>query len=1298
MACKIINIPIEQVRQSIKNRRSILVHKHDRTAEDTLKNVEYFRSIIKKDPDTGEYLFEETGEKAVSTTVTQKINKKFERAKGKTEADRISNLPDSQLKKETGTNVHNFLQDLFEGKTPASRGIPQEGRESLTRLHKKLISEAEAKQEQINKELGTKGKVQVITELPLLDGKRDLGGTVDLIFLYSDNTADLYDFKTFTPFSRDISGEKIINEDFLPKYKIESYEMQQRDYKIMLTDVLGISHVRKSRIVPIQVGFTYDSKKEVGSKLGSLKYLHTDNSEFLNTIPVAFEETENEPLNQLIRESREVISKLTERLETVGLSRESRERINMRINTLQKSIRQAVVDADMNSIFGDIADLIRDYDARKEEMELKELIPLRNEMQAYSKIIQQFYEPKKKLTSILEKGKLPTRVAIGVAAQQALAELNSRISNAELNEIDDVYKDKSGQLKERKYDNWWMRLVGRVSEFTHPIFKRFKELVDSSIYKTDQAVRQLAEEIHTSQNNLFAWAKEQGLSKKEAYAKLINPDTGNMYSHLQSDFWKERDKAYTDKDFDWLKKNYSIRKTWQENYDARLETIKKILNSKYEVIDGKFSDTLDEEKNVLKNAKTKETLYNNELKRWKEDNDLVNHKTAWFNKKNSSNLELKQEIIEANYSEEYKYIRSHKPLLEFYEMIENRNNEFREMLGLRYHKLPPNFIANIRADVVERISNGDVGLASKELIESLAVVQEEDTYIGRRDINTGEEVKNIPLLYMNPFKDKREKSYDLATNLLLFGKMAYNHAHMAEIEANVLALKTLMENDKEMTTDANGNPVRDSQLKTAFRQIKTQNDLYQTFDDFANYYLYGIKFQEGDLSKNTIKRLLKIKQLFSIKTLGFGFIPAGAAAIAGRTAIHVEASKGVYFNHKQMQKTMSMMGKEYKKYRAFSDFFSIHAEDFTTKEALSLSAKGVQKHFDVRTMFMPFREVDENLENLVMVSMAQNYGFDSDGNLKKLENLPEDSKSIWDLTTFENGELNITGLTDKNHQAFRQGVMEVAAAVKGSMSSEDISRVDTMLMLNMGMQFKSWMPAIIEERFGSLKYRKHLDTAKIGRYTALGEEFKKMEDTSYPYFLKNVVAPNIGKFMMAMLPLVKYKSGNKEMLLRRLEEWKALNPEHTNDITEEQYVELKERQIKAMAAELRAILLMTSLILALGMDWDDDGEPLYSEMWFTRQVYKVLSRGESEMAFMYNPKEFLRLTKNPFPTFSLLGDIYSVFSNTSDEIRDYVFGENTARDKTPWGYYSSRFIPGMQQFRRIIELYEQDASASIYKR
>jgi len=72
------------------------------------------------------------------------------------------------------------------------------------------------------------------------------------------------------------------------------------------------------------------------------------------------------------------------------------------------------------------------------------------------------------------------------------------------------------------------------------------------------------------------------------------------------------------------------------------------------------------------------------------------------------------------------------------------------------------------------------------------------------------------------------------------------------------------------------------------------------------------------------------------------------------------------------------------------------------------------------------------------------------------------------------------------------------------------------------------------------------------------------------------------------------------------------------------------------------------------------------------------------------PTQFLQLTSTPFPVLSLLDLAWKTIKNTSDETRDAVFGEDSKQDKTPVGYYSSQWVPGVMQMRRFIEIYDQD--------
>ena len=116
------------------------------------------------------------------------------------------------------------------------------------------------------------------------------------------------------------------------------------------------------------------------------------------------------------------------------------------------------------------------------------------------------------------------------------------------------------------------------------------------------------------------------------------------------------------------------------------------------------------------------------------------------------------------------------------------------------------------------------------------------------------------------------------------------------------------------------------------------------------------------------------------------------------------------------------------------------------------------------------------------------------------------------------------------------------------------------------------------------------------------------------------------------------------------------------------------------------------LVFAAGGDWDDDGHPDYRDNYALRQLYKVILKAQMELGFSTNPKDVITLLgKGLLPISKVLVDIANTFGNTVDESRDIVFGENSPQDKTPVGYYSTRWIKGVNGLRKTVDwFYEQD--------
>lgn len=80
---------------------------------------------------------------------------------------------------------------------------------------------------------------------------RSVGGSIDLIAIFSDNSAALYDYKFVTPSKAagyvDKMTNRIIEDPFAVKMK--SYDLQISQYKKNLIEHYGVTQVRQSRII-----------------------------------------------------------------------------------------------------------------------------------------------------------------------------------------------------------------------------------------------------------------------------------------------------------------------------------------------------------------------------------------------------------------------------------------------------------------------------------------------------------------------------------------------------------------------------------------------------------------------------------------------------------------------------------------------------------------------------------------------------------------------------------------------------------------------------------------------------------------------------------------------------------------------------------------------------------------------------------------------------------------------------------------------------------------------------------------
>ena len=1363
MACNVTNLSTTEILNYIKNNPLYSV-KEGQTSTETLEHLihtmDTFTQVeIDEKDEKGEpvrkYGFKD-GIQAFAGRVTDAVNKKFIQAVGKERAAEINLIKDNQTKAEVGSFIHlmaeKIVQAIEAGKdvnllkkefmsAKYGFGLKDAHFDALHKGVKDIVDQVYAKQAEINKRLGTDGKVKIITEQIVVDPTKDVAGSIDLLAVYSDNSASIFDFKSMMPASRYKKGTKIV-EEFVPFYKIDSFKLQQFQYKRILQDVYGIKKVRQTRIVPIQLELSKLANAKEGhlysNKIAKIAIGETQD-EFLEQIALGFEDTGYAGINELLTKNLETVKRLKEKQNKVGLRKNEWNNIQKSIDSLEKANSSIVLKGDFRDFYSHIVTAERTFMARRYEEEFNEdgsanpnflsngeLSDIINEFKVYTQNMKFTLELMRDLHKKDNKKEYERLNSLINKSQgfieRVKVEAEEMVSSRGLDNVEDKYKDEYGRLIPTKEEGFWTKIFGNLSEYTHPIFREFRRLKDIALNRKRIDIKRTIAELEEKQMALFSWAKSQGMSKQQAYDMMINKKTGNLVAQLSDEFWAKAEKAKADKDLAWMKEHYELRDN--AGYKAKYE---EKLNDKKESLKAQYHDLQDwvQDGEVIHTAKYHKKMYDMALKTWIRENNLLDPKgEAWFNSKVRYDINLKEEVRERYLSEGYKKIRQHKPLIEFYDMYIEKNKQFREMLGLRYGKMPNNFIPNIRKEMVEKLTdptaNGKLNVANSinEMIDSLSV-REEDVYLKARDSDGGT-IKNIPMLFVNKFKDAdgnnishTEKSYDLGKSLVLFSDMAYNYKYMQEIEGQVFALQQTLGNSSQILTTASGKEMKDGAFNKVLTNIRPDTDINKIFNKFVDFYLYGIKYGEKDTSfeiagKNisTKKAVLTLKNYFSMKSLGFATLPAGAAYIQGRTGLYLEAVKGVAFTKAQKMETFTDHLKEKGKWEALAHYFEPHTEDLTYRESLAKSGSKLVQHVNSRTLFTPLRKADENIDNFLTVAMSKNYGVDKNGNIKRLENLEKGAKSIWELTSYneKTGKIKVEGLTESAFIGFRNAVKTTSVKIKGAMSSDDINQIELNLAANVMMQFKSWMPGVLKERFGTLRYNEMIDSVDYGRYRAYMSEYDYITGQGMLHWMGTTVLPNLGKLIIdlgtfGLMPETVLKPVNEERAKTHYAKWAIENPteaarlEEISDLSGyEQFLKIKKAQMRTLMNEMRIVFTVMAMIAGLGaaadgLDDEDDG----TVAWMLRMTRKLFNKAESELLFTMNPTEFMRLTKSGIPMMGLLTDVYKTIANTLDESRDLVFGENSPQDKTGWGHFSSQWVIGVSQMRKIFDMvFESD--------
>lgn len=1310
-----------------------------------------------------------------------------EKAKRQAGYPEYSVSPDNEIVRQGGTDTHLVLSDLMDHHTKKEdhKSLSQIKAEALKMKTKfqpehieqlnKLVRSTMDHIKELQKKIDPNGEVHIRGEQFVFDARAGVGGTIDVIAVFSDGSVGIYDYKTKSgAFGKAVerSGKVHINESLFSGRDVKTYNLSQSEYRRIVLEAYSASKVRENRLIPVLVRYEQlpESKREEGKTLTN-KVSHVlatkDASEHLDQLPIGGESTTYMGLNQLLERQTEEKNRLQKKLESRTLTPTERFRIQQRLSSLRNAIITTTKDLDLSDTFKTIYELISETkhiheletteDGKDNPLYIGdlELSELKIQLEVYENIMANMYGYLEDLSKTdREKYRKYMNQASGVhtALTHSLLTIGAAITDRLLSKVSEEYKMTDGTrehmipMKELSFDQ---RYVQEISESTNPYIATFWEWVRDKQYDYRNDIEQIHREYKPLQQALFEYGRKQGLSKQDTYDLLINRKTGNMYSRLSSEFWEKRStmmKEVLPDNTAWLKKNYEFKdfQAWKEDYKHNLEIQKKVLKARF----NNLEEILDVNGEVIVTAEEQKRKYQHALKHHEASNNLETSDAAWHRGYNYKWLQPKKQVYEQYSTPEYKRIQSAPALKNYYEYWTDSMEKFSAMLGVHDFKImPENFIPWIRKEMLDWVADkqtSSFGFIS-EFVDNFLNVREEDVFIGRKDSSSGEFIRNVPKLFLNPFRHKDGKinrdmkAYDLGNSLLLFAGMAHNYKYMSEIEADSIALKNLMAEKNVPTTEGTiETDKRGRAVPGTVQPYKTSkgslSNSFKLMEDFMDYFLYGIRYKEKSMLKSvdTNKALGILKQYQSRRSLAFGVIPAAGALVAGRVWMFGEGQKGIAFNNKQATQAEKMLSIDLRKdnYKSLGmvEFFQPYAEGITQKLAWDLSYSNIKKGLSDRALFYPLRKIDEKIMDRVLLSMAQNFAVTNEGQLVRLSDPTLDKRfseqdiaelkkrRIIDLFEY-NKDINkweIPNLPKETFIQFRAAAQKITASIVGNMSFEQISGFQMSTLGSLISQFKTWMPAVVRERTGRLRWDKDLMAFRWGRWRAFFSEFAytkgemaerlritENEIASVDYFtqfITKALVPTLVRLTtdiitFGLVPGLRNRRMNEQRARRRFAQFLAENPQYDGKISFEYFKEVKLGQMRAFMTELRGVLLVLTLVSWLGGKFVGEDQEITDAVgytnWTSRTLTKILAKGSSELNFLWSPTSFVNLAANPMPILGLATLLEKTLRNTVDETYKLMTGKEDPRDRTPFFYYTAQWAYGGPQFLRLLEAFPQ---------
>lgn len=1199
-------------------------------------------NIIPPQNDSGKYILKdgnETKELGRTTDLVKELDKK----RGWKKGTRTKNEETwDEVAREWGTNTHNALNNILKRVTEYISGNPITAKDQFD-----LSDKQYNKLEEYVKELvgsyppGTVFLSEVVIADPNYKYRSDdkfqtgLGGTIDLLVITPEGKIDIYDWKTLN----------LTNKTEIPYFKQENWNVQLSAYKrILMSYGVPKESFGKLRVIPISTSF---------DQHGNLKELNIGDKKnpLLKQFPVVgllggeVEYTGDKATDEIIDVLRNRMQKLMD-LNIPYKDIKKRALRDQRVENIKASIQELQLSQTFGALLDEAKfELNLIANTPPESMTADDLLKTRDFLIFYSRLTEHGVDVDSDL-----------KVDLGLIISESGRLLNTITSEIEARAIKTAeevdVKDLLGSQREMSF---WSRWFRSISQQYHPVIQAFYRLVARQQDKIYSQSEQLRKRLEASVNALKSYSGSSGTEIFKPFLQFKDGQwTGRLIPKYKAEYYTKKtdiSQNLTKEGLKWLRDNTVFD---QAKFKA------------------KRAEHIETWKQLYKGDKRAKEKLAKKVANYDANYDVINHPdTAYANKKN---WYLKP--TDNWLTEEYLNIQKVPALADFYNLFQEVISDAREKLGQDFQY---NFVPNIQNDIIDSIAqNGFGSIAGLKPALLSGILAKADNGYGIVDELTGEVKKSVPIYYTNEI-DPSKKSQDLASSLYMFANMAYTHEHMSEIEASSNMLKdVLTRKSKTILTDANGNPIKNAMGK--IQEVLNSSDALAAFNEYMDYYIYGIRTQGRDKILNVDGEQVSLKLAFSktlkyysAKSLALNIVSSLANGFGGTANAFIEGAKSRFYTNSEYRQALKDLGANTGGMpRALMEFFDIQSTHNTFKKASNLSASKVSKSLTYDRFYTLMAAGDYVVENSVLLAMLRSHTIRDGKIVKKTAS----EKSLYESAKIENDKIVIEGLTAEEFGKFRRKVKYLYTTMKGNNSEEDINSVRLNVFGQAMMQFRNWIPRMADARFGGLRYTSDLETVEQGYHaTFYGHIFNKSASK-----FKNLVQGLTAYGFLGFGAGLTYNS----LKIAAEKKWDTLPSEEKAKYPKDAYVDMYVSNLRAAALEMQVIITVGILAALLKGDDDDD------RTGFEKMLIKIANRNLQELTFFTDPRSATQLLggrgRTVIPVLGLANELFEFGEDLIGQTVGVVTLNGERMDKNKPLRKGAKLIP---YFNTVLPLTEE---------